>query len=876
MQSSDTAHIRRLAAGWMIRAWAELNGGGEKISQPDFDTSGWYGTSVPSTVLAALVKNGVYTDPYFGMNLKNIPRQPFEKPWWYRTEFGLSKAESEKTVLLEFDGINYAANIWLNGKQIAGSQQTEGCFRRFQYDISKYVTCGKNALAVEVTPPKPGDFSIGFVDWNPPPPDRNMGVFRPVRLRFCDGVSIESPFVQTELNAKSLKEATLTIRVELVNHREKPVSGVVRGEIEKRGFQKAVVLEARQRRTVEFTANECAELRIEDPKLWWPHNLGRPNLYQLCLQFIVDGRACDVASVRFGIRKVQDYVNEQGHKGFEINGRKVLIKAGGWTDDLLLADTRQSIEAQLRYVKHMNLNSIRLEGMWGSDDTLYDLCDEYGILLMVGWSCQWEHEEYLGKPVDERYGGVLSADEIELVSEYWRDQVTWLRNHPCIYVWMFASDKVPRPELERRYVDTLEAHDPTRPYLASAGGVGSEQGIIGSEPVVSEISGCSGVKMLGPYAYTPPVYWYVDKSRGGAFGFNTETCPGAVVPPLESIKKMIPQDHLWPVDEWWEFHCGLNEFTTLDRYQEAINRRYGEPNGVEEFAKKAQVLNYELARPMFEAFRVRRPVATGIVQWMLNAAWPKMYWQLYDKFLMPTGAFYATRKACEPLQLVYNYADQGVYAVSDLPAAHKDLKATVRVFDIHSREVLTEAKDVAVAADSSAKVFSLGELDDISTTYFLDLTLHAPDGAQVANNFYWLSRKPDVLDFDAKVQPWPYYTPSRRYADFTQLNSMPPVHIDARAQFRTVADEANVLVELKNVSNHIAFFIELNVSGARSGRTILPVFWLDNYVSLLPGQTRTIDATFPITDEKPILTIRGWNLEHALAFAQDGSRAAAG
>ena len=906
MSGCDYRHVRLLTRGWMIQSSAEVKCPPEELSQPGFDARGWYPASVPSTVLAALVENGVYANPYFGMNLKKISTEPYQNPWWYRTEFELSKEQASRSAaggLLEFDGINYAANIWLNGRQIASSKQQKGAFRRFQYDVSRSVTAGKNALAVEVVPPKRGDFSIGFVDWNPPPPDRNMGIFRSARLRFCDGISIENPFVQTKLNLKTLLSprlsagvprplaganapaqagASLTVSAELANHGDSTVSGILQGEIESIRFSKAVTIKPYERQTVEFTPEEFPVLRVENPRIWWPHDVARacspwdhgqdgratPNLYDLHLKFIAANKVCDTADVRFGMREVQDYINEGGHKGFKINGKKVLIKAGGWTDELFLADTPESIDAQLRYVKHINLNSIRLEGIWGKDHTLYDLCDRYGILIMVGWSCQWEHEQYLGKSVDPRYGGVISPEDIELVSKSWQDQVLWLRNHPSIYVWAVASDKVPKPELEKKYIETFRKYDPTRPYLSSAGGIGSEQKVIGSEAVVSDISGASGVKMLGPYDYTPPVYWYTDRTRGGAYGFNTETSPGAIVPPLESIKKMIPQDHLWPIDEYWQFHCGLNEFNTLDRYEEAINRRYGRADTVEEFARKAQLLNYELTRPMFEAFRVNRPMATGIVQWMLNSAWPKMYWQLFDKYLMPTGAFYATKKACRPLHLVYNYGDHSVYAINDKLVSFENLRAKVRVLDIDSNEVFARTLDISVQQESSQRILELPEFPNISTTYFLALRLYDQKDAELANpglsrsggNFYWLSTKVDVLDYDAKVEPWPYYTPSKQYADFTLLNHLPPAKVNIEHRFDKVGEDQQVVVKLQNVSNYLAFFIELGVLGKSSGQTILPVFWQDNYISLLPGETRYLKATFGPCDDEPVLTVNGWNL----------------
>ena len=856
MDKKDIQYDISLSDGWMIQASSEVSAGPELISTTDFDMSHWYPTSVPSTVLAALVENGVYKNPYLGMNLSKIPTEPFAKPWWYRTQFQLSPQEASGTVLLEFDGINYSANIWLNGNCIASTNEARGAFRRFQFDISKFVYEGVNALTLEVFPPKPGDFSTGFVDWNPPPPDRNMGIFRSVRLRCCREVSIERPFFQTKLNLKTLDEAALTVTAELANHGQHSISGILEGEIESLRFSKTVDIEPQGRKTVKFT-----DLKIKNPRIWWPYQLGRPNLYDLSLKFTAGNRISDVSHVRFGIREIEDYTNDGGHCGFKFNGRKILIKGAGWTDDLLLADTPQTIDAQLRYVRHMNLNCIRLEGIWGKDHTLYDLCDQYGILMMVGWSCHWEHEQYLGKPVDSRYGGVISPEDIELITQSWQDQVLWLRNHPSIVVWAVASDKVPKPELEQKYIETFKKYDPSRPYLASAGGVGSEQQVIGKDVVTSNISGSSGVKMLGPYAYTPPIYWYTDKTHGGAYGFNTETSPGAVVPPLESIKKMIPEEHLWPIDKFWEFHCGLNEFRNLDRYRLALNHRYGEPVSVEEFTSKAQVLNYELMRPMFEAFRANKGVATGIIQWMLNAAWPKMYWQLYDKYLMPTGALYAARKACEPLHILYNYGDHCIYIVNDYLTAFRNLEATIRVLDINSSQVLKKAIKIDAEPESSAKIFELPELENISTTYFLDLRLNNEKDFEIDNNFYWLSTKPDVLDYNTKVEPWPYYTPSKEFADLTALNSLPAAVVNFEYHIESTNQQQKITATLNNTGKTIAFSIELKISDKITGETILPVFWEDNYVSLPPGEKRTIEATFPATKIQIVLTINGWNLE---------------
>ncbi|MBP7051574.1 MAG: glycoside hydrolase family 2 [Phycisphaerae bacterium] len=870
-----------LSDGWLIRSSADTQAHGEEISRPAFVVRDWRPASVPSTVLGTLAGEGVYDDPYVGMNLAKIPQETFRVPWWYRGAFALSDDQAGGTVLLEFDGINYAADIWLNGRCIARADQAKGAFRRFQYDVSGQVTAGENVLAVAVTPPKPGDFSTGFVDWNPPPPDRNMGLFRPVRLRFCAEVSIENPFVQSRLDLTTSAEASLTIRADLVNRSDEVVSGVLDGVIEGIQFRRDVQLQPRESRTITVTAEDCPLLRIANARIWWPHDLGKPELYEMELRFLVGSEPSDASSVRFGIREVADYRTPEGHRGFKVNGREVLIRGAGWTDDLLLADTPQTIEAELQYVRHMNLNCIRCEGVWGKDQTFYDLCDEYGILAMVGWSCHWEHEQYLGKPADDLYGGVTSPEDIELVSQSWRDQLLWLRNHPSIFVWAVASDKLPAPELERRYIDIFRQCDPTRPSLASTGGMGSEQRIVCPKELVSEVSGNSGMKMLGPYEYTPPVYWYTDSRRGGAYGFNTETSPGAVVPTLESLRKMLPAEHLWPVDDWWHFHCGLNEFTTLDCFREAIRRRYGEAHSVEEFALKAQTLNYELARPMFEAFRVNRGRATGVIQWMLNATWPKMYWQLYDWFLMPTGAFYGAKKACEPTQLVYNYGDQGVYLVNEpheivgwvlnprvrdasddstrgLRTHPTSLTADIRIYDMASKLVLAAHVPVEPRADASSGVFRLPRLENVTTTHFLNLRLLDAAGTLISNNFYWLSTRPDVLDYQAKVKPWEYYTPSSQYADLTGLNSLAPAQVDVSCH---IDENGQIAVDLANRSDRIAFFLELLLMDEGAGEPVVPVFWRDNYVSLLPGQTRTVTAGVGKPAQQTALVVRGWNVE---------------
>ncbi|NQT24326.1 glycoside hydrolase family 2 [candidate division KSB1 bacterium] len=837
-------NIMNLENSWQIINTVDTALDGQEISSSDINLDAWIPASVPTTVLGALVENDVYQDIYYGKNLEIIDKIQFQTPWWYRTEFSL-KDESTSNYRLIFEGINYRADIWLNGQKIASSDSMIGSFRIYELDVTKVIRQDKNILAVKVHPPQPGDFTIGFVDWNPRPPDSNMGLWRGVKLKKSGAISINHPFVQSKVNLNTFEEAELTITAEVHNHSTEKVTGILSGKIDRIQFQQDIELNPQEQKQIVFSPEEYPELKIDNPKLWWPIHLGEPNLYSLQLTAIVDEAVSDRQETRFGIREVSDYINAEGHRGYKVNGKPVLIRGGGWVDDLLLIEDKDKIKAQVLYTKHMNLNTIRLEGFWGSSQYLYDLADEHGLFLMPGWSCQWEWEGYLGKPVDE-FGGIKEPDEIDLVAKSLRDQVLWLRNHPSIFVWVLGSDMLPRPALERTYQSYLDKVDPTRPALMAC------------KEMTSEISGPSAVKMRGPYEYVTPNYWYVDKNYGGAFGFNTETGPGPQPPPLESIRKMIPETNLWPIDEEWNYHCGRNQFNTLDNYLDAFNQRYGKAGNVEEFAFKAQAANYEAMRAMFEAFGVNKYNATGVIQWMLNSAWPEMYWQLYDWYLMPNGAFYAARAACRPVHIAYNYGDGNIYTVNDHLNSMKDLQAEIRILDSNSKIIFTESVQLDMEANASQKIFDLPRLNNVTTVYFLDLRLKDVNGNLLSNNFYWLSTKPDVLDFEDTRWFW---TPNKSFADFTELNQLPQVEIKAECNFK---DKGQAIVTLANPTESLAFFIELGIIGKEDGQSILPIFWDDNYVSLLPGETRQIHARFNKEDlngQTPDFTYQGWNIK---------------
>jgi len=372
--------------------------------------------------------------------------------------------------------------------------------------------------------------------------------------------------------------------------------------------------------------------------------------------------------------------------------------------------------------------------------------------------------------------------------------------------------------------------------------------------------------MLGPYAYTPPVYWFTDTELGGAYGFNTETCPGPNIPPLASLKKMLPEESLWPIDtNYWEFHTGRNQFKTLSRIRKAMDERYGKSESVEEFAYKSQVSNYELMRPMFEAFIAHKPKSTGLVQWMLNSAWPEMYWQLYDTYLQPNGSFYAVRKACNPIHAIYRYGFDDIYLASEDLQDAQNLTVQIRVFDINSKEIFADKWTGDIKTNTSKFIYKLPEIKNLTSVYFLDLRIFDANNQEIDNSIYWLSTKPDVLDYEAaKALEWPFYTPPKAYADFTALDKLPEIQLEYDYRYEKGTEDGKVTLKVTNPASTIAFFTFFDLVDSETDLPILPVYWNDNYITLLPGESRTYDATYNLADSKggkPVLKVNAWNVK---------------
>lgn len=868
-----------LRENWFIQSSNDVHADGSTISTASFPTTGWYPATVPSTVLNSLVEDKVYPDPYVGMNLRSIPGttypifedfsnimmppgSPFEQSWWYRTEFALPPEYKGKTLWLGFDGINYRANVWMNGVKIANSEQLAGTWRVFRFDVTSAARPGEtNTLAIEVFPPQPRDLAITLVDWAPMPPDKEMGVWRDVHITATGPLAIRYPAVFSKLDLPSTTEAELTIRAELSNASDELVEGTLKGRIENIRFEQPVRLGPRETQVLRFVPEKFSQLKLPNPRLWWPAQVGKQELYPLDLVVEAKGQLSDSAHIQFGIREVTSKLDEKGHRLFQINGKNILIRGAGYSFDMMLRSSPEKQEAELNYVRDLNLNAVRLEGKI-ENDHFFDLADQVGILVIPGWCCcdQWENW-----PAWDKENERIAGDSL-------RDQLRRLERHPSVIAWLYGSDFAPPTRIENMYLQIMKEVAWPNPSISSAG-------------ARTTTVGPSGVKMTGPYEYVAPAFWYLDTRHGGAFGFNTETSPGPAIPPIESLRRMIPPDDLWPIDSVWEYHAGGMSHT-LGVFTEALEKRYGESKSVEEFAMKSQVQAYETHRAMMEAYGRNKYTSTGIIQWMLNNAWPSMIWHLYDWYLRPGGSYFGVKHACEPLHVQYSYDDRSIVVVNSYYQPFTDLKVAAKVYNLDMTEKFSKEVEATVPSDSSMRVFSLPQVSGLSPTYFVSLTLESGGKIQ-SRNFYWLSSHPDTLDWSREEQDTSgqydisTWTPTKDFADYTSLNRLPRINLEVTARSTRSEQEGSTVVTLRNPTSTLAFAVRLKVNQPSSRRVsrdaetdneILPVLWEDNYFSLLPGETRQVTAKYHLSDKRklsPVVEVEGWNVSHILAKPQE-------
>ncbi|MFB7506948.1 glycoside hydrolase family 2 protein [Streptomyces broussonetiae] len=840
--------------GFALQSSARVTDSAAAVSSPGYPAKGWYPAGPRSTVLAALLADGVYADPFFSVNQQKIPAADFQVPWWYRSDFTLQ--DTARRTYLDVGGVVSAADVYVNGRQAATAQEVTGAYTRHELDVTSLVRSGTNTVAFRIQPNDPAkDLTMGWIDWLQPPPDRNMGIVRDVLVRRGGPVALRDAHVLTSLAVPSLATADLTVKAQARNDTGAPVTAEITGTVGTTAFTRQVALAAHETRTVTFSPADTPGLHLTAPKVWWPAGMGGQPLYDLDLTASVAGTTSDTAHENFGVRDVRAPLNADGARQYRINGRPLLIKGGGWSPDEFLRWDSRYVEDRLKYAVDLGLNTIRLEGHLEPDE-FFDLADRHGILTLPGWECcdKWE-------------GNVNGADE---PGDPWSDadypvarasmaaEAARLRDHPSVISFLIGSDFAPDAKIEKTYLDALKAADWTAPVVSAASDNSSPQ------------LGSSGMKMTGPYDWVPPAYWYA-KREGGATGFNSETSAGPSIPTLDTLRRMLTPaelDTLWKDPAARQYHRSPSPvFGTLKIYDAALTGRYGAPTGLADYVRKAQLAQYENVRAQFEAYGRNATDATGpstgVIHWMFNSGWTSLHWQLTDRYLDQGGAHFGAKKANEPLHIQYGYDDRSVAVVNNRHDTASGLTARATLFNSDGTQKYDRTvRGVSVNGDGAhTTALSLpASVSGLSATHLLRLDLTDAAGREVSRNVYWLSTRPDTLDWSGTT--W-YYTPTTSYADLTGLCSMASVPVSATAATKSSHGTSTTTVTLRSTGSGKtpALMTDVHLVDAH-GRPVLPVRWSDGEVSLWPGESVTLTATYRTADlggSTPSVRVSGWN-----------------
>ncbi|MET4108287.1 sugar-binding domain-containing protein [Hymenobacter sp. UYP22] len=868
----------QLNQGWELASGNDVAAPGRQVSRPGLNTSRWYNATVPGTVLTTLVEQGVYPDPYIGLNNLAIPDTLSRQPWWYRLSFRVPEGQHGRSAWLVFEGINYAAEIWLNGHRLG---TTAGAFRRGRFNATRLLRPrGENVLAVRVQPPphpgrpheesaRSGQGPNGGVlatdgptfissegwDWMPGIRDRNTGLWQPVRLRFTGSVTLLDPQIITDLPLPDTTRAELTVLATLHNASARPQRVTVAGQLAGRTFSQQVTVAAGARQAVTFRAPDYVALRLARPRLWWPNGYGRPALYTLPLTVTeANGTPSDAQAVRFGVRELSyemtvdtpsatsqrvEYDPLRAPAGqllfdnvhrrqvepevfvarlrpgassqallpvaeptaapylvLKVNGQRIFCRGGNWgMDDALKRVSRERLQPYFQLHQRAGLNMIRNWTGESTEEDFYALADEYGQLI---WNDFWlSTEGYNLEPVDN---GLFLANA--------RDVVRRFLNHPSIALWCPRNEGYAPPALEDSLALLVATDDGTRYYQPNSRSL--------------------NLRPSGPWHYFQnPADYFRTNARGFTTEIGTFSVPGAA-----AIRRFLPPPDQWPITDAWYYH-DLHAEHQQATYLADIARRYGPSANLDDFTRKAQLLNYDSHRAIFEAWNSRLwRTTSGVLLWMSHPAWPSMIWQLYSSDYSTHGAYYGAQKACEPVHIQQNLDDGQVVIINTSLRPLRNAQVQYARYEVQGRPLSTETRAIPWApANELTTVFTPARPTALPPVYLTRLRLLNEQGQVVSENEYWQHAVG---------------------ADFQTFNALPAARLQTRL-LPSTADNDILTYEISNSGIVPAVAVTLSLHDAQ-GQAILPATSSAGYFTLLPGERKTV--TIQLNGPEPAASLQ--------------------
>jgi hypothetical protein len=845
--------IYELNTGWRCNPIGKTTGSGAEISAPTFALTNWQPAVVPGTVLTTMLANKQVSDPFYGMNNEAIPdiyrtgRDYYT--YWFVNEFA-EKPTTGEQVWLNFRGINYSCDVFLNGHKL-NKQRFTGMFLRQTYNITPFLQKDRqNRLAVIVYPPDPvgnpnggqgGDGTIArnvahqYVagwDWIQPMRDRNTGIWDKVTIEKTGAVNVRNPHVVTNVPGQRTptgpqQSATVRPSAELENATGTTQIGTLRYTMNGQTVTKKVSLAPRTTTTVDLPA-----LTLAKPRLWWPNGYGEQYLYPASVQFVTGSQTIsDAETLAVGVREIQTEWNSTTRsRQILVNGQKVFIKGANWiVSDAMLRLSPERYNAEVRFHRDMNLNLMRV---WGGAllerPEFYEACDKYGLLVMQDF---WGSGDCNGRWVDpakkdDQWTRRKYPDDHDLFLTSAADQIKMVRNHASLAMWCGGNEiTLPQDIMTPLRDSILPKLDGTRWFIDYSN----------SDEMSFNFLGGNGD---GPYGIQPiNRFWayrtWPFNSEVGSVGVNDYASLERFMPEVNRVAPVYAPGGKSQVDSVWQYHKYIGYDASIDPY--------GKATDVRDFMKKAQLVNYDQYRALMEGFSSHMwDWYTGTIIWKTQNPWTAMRGQMYDYYLDPNAGLYGLHHGSEPLHIMYNPVDSMVMVANNTFQYHRDLMMVIKVYDMagHDTTLTQVFSEIGptlvrpyVPINRAIRNLTRGK------GAFLHLQLLDLHQKPISDNLYWL---PDSTGTHSGLQ---------------QL-AKAPVRLSARQ-----VSTGKIEVTLTNAAGGpVAFFNRLSLVDATTKKRLLPVFYSDNYVSVPPGQQKTITLEYTPGATLPLVSLDGWNV----------------